>query len=213
MITQNPIIGRAKKKLGSVYARTMYGKNILQTCPPPTKGRQTQNQIAACTIFGYVSKLSNQLSQSLLNNIFYQNPSDRNRRQAFNKQLHSGVLKSNGQWIYDPSNISQIGTNTQTVASFKQITPIDQTFNIPFEDVPAINGADTSKIPLALAICPSANYCDSINYALTIENNILKFENASQLLVNRQCFIFVLWQINIGTQNNPIYAYGSYKKP
>lgn len=210
MITQNPIIGRARKKLGNVYARTLYGKNVLQSCPPPTRGHQTNGQVSVCTNFGRMSLLSNQVSASLLNIIYYSRPTDRSRRAEWMKQLMTGVTKENDQWIFDPGRIERLGSNAAVTEHVFTMTPTQRDFSIAITELSAIGNADTSKLPCIILICPSADICIDLLSYTTIDGENLAISNLLPTLIGMQCYIFPLWQVNIGTEQTPVWTYGSF---
>lgn len=213
MITQNPIIGHARKKLGAVYARTLYGKNILQSCPPPNKHRETPGEAHTRSIFGELSRMSNQVPATLLNNIFYAAPSGRSRRAQWCKDLGTGIVKIDGSSEFTPSAISVLGGNAVTCNAPFVLTPNSTTFDISFSDLSIIGNADTSLLPCIIMICAEANLCiDMLSYT-TLREESLHFENVSTTLLGKECYFFPLWQVNIGTQRTPIYAYGRYQKP
>lgn len=212
MITQNPIIGRAKKKLAGIYARTLYGKNILQTCPPSTKGKQTQNQIAVCNAFASLSQLSYQLPSSILNFIYYSAPIGRSRRSQWCKDLAPGMVKGANGWTFDPSLIEILGGNPKVSENAFCFVPTSLRLEINVSSLSHVNNADTSKIPCLILLCPEKNVCIDLLSYTTLNNDVLTIEPLSSTLLNQECFIFPLWSINIGTQSNPIWTYGSFQK-
>lgn len=212
MITQNPIIGRAKNKLAGVYARTLYGKNVLQSCPPPTKGHQTANQQAVCSAFGRVSRLANQLSASMLNQIYYSAPQGRSRRAQWCKDLAKGMTKVDTDWVFNPNLIETLGGNPKVSTEPFLVTPTQTILEITSDALSATSIADKSKVPCLVLICIEANVCISLLPYTQLQDNILTLSNLSTTLVEKECYIFPLWQTNVGTQATPIYAYGSYGK-
>lgn len=212
MITQNPIIGRARKKLAGVYARTLYGKNILQSCPPPHNGKKTEYQAAAWNSFGLLSKMSNQLSASLLNSIYYAAPIGRSRRGQWCKDLATGMQKSAQGWIFDPTMIEILGGNPKVAETAFSLIPTLTRFEINVSSLSAVGNAVTTEIPCLILICPSKNICIDLLPFTTLNDGILTVEPISTTLLNEECFIFPLWRVNVGTQANPIWAYGSFQK-
>lgn len=212
MITQNPIIGRAKNKLAGVYARTLYGKNVLQSCPPPTKGHQTANQQAVCSAFGRVSRLANQLSASMLNQIYYSAPQGRSRRAQWCKDLAKGMTKVDTDWIFNPSLIETLGGNPKVSTEPFIVTPTQTSLEISSDALSATTIADKSKVPCLVLICIEANVCISLVPYTSINDGTITLSNLSSTLVGKECYIFSLWQTNVGTTTTPIYAYGSYGK-
>lgn len=212
MITQNPIIGRAKKKLAGVYARTLYGKNVIQTCPPSTKGHQTENQLAVCKTFGSLSQLSNQVTASLLNSLYYAAPVGRSRRGQWCKDLATGLSRTAQGWTFDPSAIQILGGNQKVSEEPYILTPNETHFEIDISSLSAVGNAITSDVPCLILICPSKNICISLLPYTTLNDNVLEVHPISTTLVGNECYVFPLWRINLGTQANPIFAYGSYQK-
>lgn len=212
MITQNPITGKSRKKLGALYARTLYGKNVIQQCPPSRKGKQTKAEQEASRGFGFVSLLSAQLSASILNQIYYAPPTGRNRRQQWCKDLMTGRYKEDDQWNYNPALIRKLGGNPKVSESAISLTPASTEVIIPLSSFSAVNNAITTEPPCIILICVEACICISLlEYTSIVENNII-LQNLSTTLVGKQCWLFPLWQTNIGTQQNPIICYGRFEK-
>lgn len=210
MITQNPIIGQAKKKLSGIYARTLYGKNVIQSCPPPTKGKQKPSQIASSTMFGQLSRLSKQVEASLLNYIYYSTPVGRSRRAEWCRQLAAGMRKEGAEWIFDPSLIQRLGGNPIVTAEPLIYTPTATSFRISKTDFSAINNAQLDKTPCLILICVDTKQCISLLPWTSIDEENVILTNVSTTFQNHSCYIFPLWQVNVGSLNNPIYTYGSY---
>ena len=211
MITQNPIIGRAKQKLGAVYARTLYGKNVLQTCPPSRKGHQTPNEIAACNAFGKLSQLSNQVPMSLLNYIYYEAPQGRSRRGEWCKQLGKGLKKTQNGWSYDPSQITALGSNHKVSEEAYSLIVTSNQLEIPISTLSMVGSAIPTEIPCLILICPSENICISLLDYTQIVNETLVITPLSTTILNKECWIFPLWAVNEGTQKNPALVYGSFQ--
>lgn len=212
MITQNPIIGRARKRIGGIYARTLYGKNVLQSCPPPTKGHQTQGQVAVCNAFGLLSKMSNQVTASLLNFIYYAAPVGRSRRAQWCKDLGTGMTRDSQGWIFDPSLIEILGGNPKVAETAFSLVPTSTRFEISVSSLSAVGNADVSQVPCLILVCPAKNICIDLLPYTTLSDRTLTVEPISTTLLNEVCFIFPLWRVNMGTQANPIWVYGSYQK-
>lgn len=212
MITQNPIIGKARKKLAGIYSRTQYGKNIIQTCPPPTKSKQTKGQQAICSAFGKISKLSNQISASLLNSIFYQAPNGHSRRAEWNQQLSAGLQKRDEEWIFDPSLISQLGSNPIVSENALVLTPTQNQLQININQLSHVNSAILEEKPCLILICAATNQCISLLDNTTLEDQTLNIANLSPTYQQQVCYIFPLWRVNVGTTKNPIIAYGRFQK-
>lgn len=212
MLTQNPIIGRAKNKLGNIYARTLYGKNVIQTCPPSTKGKQKPNQIAASNRFGWLSRLSNQVSASLLNQIYYSAPIGRSRRMQWMKDLTTGMMNTGDSWQFLPQNIVSLGSNLKVSETAFSCVLDSTQLEIPIEDLSAVGSAITTETPLLILICPEADICISLFPYTTLENEQISLNNLSTTLIGKESYIFPLWKTNIGTQATPIITFGRYEK-
>lgn len=212
MITQNPIIGKAKKKLAGIYARTLYGKNVIQTCPPPSKGKQAETILKAQRAFGIVSRLSNQLSASLLNRIYYAAPSGRSRRQQWNKDLAKGSVKVDGVWTFEPNMIQRLGSNPKVSEALLNLTVSAKHLEIPFSSFSTTPNAITTEKPCIILIDVADVICISLLDYTTIENETIILDNLSSTIIGKECWLFPLWLTNVGTQQNPIYEYGSYQK-
>lgn len=212
MITQNPIIGKARKKLGAIYARTLYGKNVLQSCPPPTKGKEAPTQLAAQKAFGIVSRLSAQFPASLLNNLYYSPPSGRSRRQQWCKDLAKGSVKVNGVWSYQPSLIQRLGGNPKVSQAAISLTVTSKRVEIPISSLSTVNNAIVNEPPCIILIDVADLICISLLDYTTIENETIVLQNLSSTLIGKECWLFPLWLTNVGTQQSPIYQYGSYQK-
>lgn len=212
MITQNPIVGRSKGRLAGVYGRTLYGKNIIQSCPPPTKGKQHPNQIKACTAFGYVSRLSNQISPSLLNNLYYLRPDGRSRRGQWCKDLATGMVKNGSDFDFDPSMIEILGGNPKVADSPLILTPTTTELEISLSDLSVVGNADTSQAPCIIMICQTAQICIDLLPFTRLNEQTLIISPLSTTVVGKQCWFFPLWLTNVGTQATPIMQYGRYDK-
>lgn len=211
MITQNPITGKAHKKIGKLYARTLYGKNVIQQCPPSRKGKQTKAEQEASRGFGFVSLLSAQLSASILNQIYYAPPTGRNRRQQWCKDLMTGRYKQDDQWNYNPALIRKLGGNPKVSESAISLTPASTEVIIPMSNFSAVNNAITTEPPCIILVCVEACICISLLDYTTIVGENIVLQYLSTTLVGKECWLFPLWQTNVGTQQNPIICYGRYE--
>lgn len=212
MITQNPIIGKAKKKLGGVYCRTLYGKNIIQSCPPPKAGKLAPTQIESGKMFGYFSKLSNQVSASLLNQLFFTAPIGRSRRAEWMQQLCKGKEKQDMTWTFNPGLIQKLGGNQTVTTQPMILTPTQNQLQISVSEFSIIGPADQTKIPCIILICSDTQQCISLLPWTSLENDSIILDNLSSTYLNHECYLFCLWQYNKGTAQSPIYIYGSYEQ-
>lgn len=212
MITQNPIIGKARKKLAGIYARTLYGKNVIQTCPPSKKGKLAESQIESASGFAVVSRLSAQLSPSILNSIYYAPPTGRNRRQQWCKDLMTGRIKVDGKWHFDPGLITKLGGNPKVSENAITMVISATHVEIPLASFSAVNGAITTEPPCIILICVSAQICISLVGFTSIVGQNIVLDNLSSTLLGKECWLFPLWTTNVGTVQNPIYCYGRYEK-
>jgi len=212
MITQNPITGKARKKLGALYARTLYGKNVIQQCPPSRKGKQTKAEQEASRGFGFVSLLSAQISASMLNQIYYAPPTGRNRRQQWCKDLMTGRFKDSDKWEYYPGYIHKLGGNPKVTEQGICLTLTSTEVVIPLSSFNAVNNAITTEPPCIILICVEASICISLLDYTSIVNDNIVLQNISSTVVGKECWLFPLWQTNIGTQQNPIICFGRFEK-
>lgn len=212
MITQNPIIGRARKKCAGIYARTLWGKNILQSCPPSTKGKQTATQIETNKLFSKISRLGYQVSPSLLNQLFYEAPIGRSRRAEWIHQIAAGRQKQNDQWIFIPEQITRLGSNLTTCQEPYIITPEQKTLTIPVDELSKTDIALTDEKPCMLLLCQETNMLISLLDYETLTNNTITLTNLSPTILGQECIIYTLWKYNAGTQANPFKIYGRYEK-
>lgn len=210
MITQNPIIGNAKKKIGNVYARTMYGKNIIQSCPTFTKNNVSPKNRKQRECFGKIVMLANIERASILNNIFYNSPIGRNRRQEWTKQLLTARQKNGEDYIIDASMINQLGGNITSTTAMLAITPTTDTITIAKSETQPTSAAITTETPLIYIIEPTIPTLINCNSISSIEENNIIIENIPENIINKECFLVALWPVNMGTTTHPIFKYGSY---
>ena len=210
MITQNPIVGRSRKKLAGVYARTLWGKNIIQSCPTPSSTPPTQALQDSRSAFGLIMQMANMIPTPLLYNLYYAAPVGRSRRHVLSSQLFNGVQRSNKIITYDFAGIKRIGTNPIVTNQGLLYTASHKNFEIPIDTFPAINAADTSRVPCVLAISYDLGLCVSWFGYTSIEGDDLIFRNISDTFMDSEVLLLALWQVNIGTIQNPIWVFGSF---
>lgn len=211
MITQNPIIGRARKKLSGVYSCTLYGKNILRTCPGPSNKPPTAAQRSARSAFALVNQMANMVPKSILYNIYYAAPIGRNRRQFITSQLLAGCHREEGETIFDLTAITALGSNTPSTRAGLLYTIPAKVFSVPVSAFSATTAADTTKIPCVMAISYEKGVCLPLLSYTTLSEGVLLFNNISDTIVGAEVLLLALWQVNVGTSGVPVYAFGSFQ--
>lgn len=211
MITQNPIVGRSRKKLAGVYARTLWGMNIIQSLPAPSKVPVSPALRSSRDAFGVVARMSSQVPAQLLPSMFYTAPTGRSRRAVLTSQLMKGVIRNSSGIVLDETGITKLGTNPITSIHPLRWYDPGSSFRIPISSFGATDLADTSRVPLIFAISFDLKLCDSWLYCTSIDGNDLVFNNISETFIDKFVWLFCLWQVNIGTPTTPIWVYGSYE--
>ena len=212
MITQNPITGRSRKKLAGVYARTLWGQNVIQSCPTHSTIPPTQALSDSRAAFKRIQLMANQVPSSLLNNIYYTAPVGRSRRHVLSSQLFAGVLRDNLAISFSVEALTQLGTNPVTTQSGTLYTVLDTSFTLPVSRFNATQLADTSRVPCVFAISYDLQLCVPLLSYTTLEDNMLAFTNLSETFLGQQMFLLALWQTNIGTSANPVWVYGRFQE-
>lgn len=212
MITQNPIVGRSKKKLAGVYARTLWGKNIIQSCPGPSTVKPTQALQDSRAAFKRVMLMANIVPTPILYNMYYAAPVGRSRRSVLASQLFTGVQRENKQVSFDLTAISELGTNQVAATVALVYTIPSKNFTIAKSQFSATQTADQSRVPCIFAISYSLAVCLPLIENTSLNGNDLVFRDVSDTLVGESVLLIPLWQINIGTSQNPNYVYGSFSK-
>lgn len=211
MITQNPITGRSRKKLAGVYARTLWGKNIIQSCPGPSKVPPSPALKSSREVFGLVMSMANQVPASLLTKIYYTAPIGRSRRHVLSSQLFAGVVRNENEITYNLEAITQLGTNPISTTAGLIYTITAKSFVLPKSSFPATNVADTSRTPCVFAISYELGLCvDLLSYTM-VDGDDLKFSNISDTFINKSVLLLCLWQVNIGTVQTPVWEYGRFQ--
>lgn len=210
MITQNPIVGRSRKKLSGVYARTLWGQNVIQSCPTPTRRKPTKALKDSRAAFARVMNMANMLSQSWLNQLYYVAPVGRSRRHVLSSQLFTGVVRNDFNISYDLLSIERLGLNAICSTSAKLYTAPTKSFSILASEFQPTQIADTTRKPLVIAISYELSICASLWDCVTVNGNTLDFDNISSSFVGREALYICLWMINVGTSQNPVWVPGSY---
>ena len=212
MITQNPIVGRSRKKLAGVYARTYCGKNIIQSLPKPTTIPPTQALRDSRAAFAVVRQMSAMFPASLLPQIYYNAPVGKTRRSVFMSQLFQGVVRDNMQISFNELAIQEIGSNPVVTSSMIPITVPGKDFSLPLYTFLATEVADTTRVPLIIALHYPLKICQSWLSYTQIDGNNLVFRNISDTLVNEVVFLICLWQTNIGSSQIPVWTFGRFAR-
>jgi hypothetical protein len=212
MITQNPIVGRSRKRLAGVYARTYCSMNIIQSLPKPTTIPPTQALRDSRAAFATVRQMAAMFPASLLPQIYYTAPVGKTRRSVFMSQLFQGVVRENKQITFNESEIHEIGSNPVVTSSNIPITVPSKDFSIPLYTFNATEVADTSRVPLIIALHYPLRICQSWLPYTQIEGNNLVFRNISDTLVNEVVFLICLWQTNMGSSQIPVWTFGRFEK-
>ena len=211
MITQNPITGRSHNKLAGVYARTLWGKNIIQSCPSPSKVAPTRALKDSRAAFACVTAMANMVPASLLMNIFYSPPVGRARRASLSSQLFAGVQRENGQISFNSEAITQLGSNPVSCTTSALFTVQTKNFQLPKSLFSSTTIADTSRVPLVFAISYDLHLCVPLLSYTEINSDNLVFSNISDTFIGYSICFICLWPINIGTTQTPIWVYGRFE--
>ena len=212
MITQNSLIGHAKQKLGGVYARTMYGKNVLQSCPVYSSLKATDKQKNVRSLFKAVSNMANVLTPSQLNQIYYYSPSGCNRRMLHNKQLQTILQGQGTERAYNCDNLLKIGTNTVVTNELFELEISTNEITIPISSIQHSESAILEQNPIAIAFDVVTPLLYDFSNKISIENGNLIISELGEQYQNRTYKIAFLWKINIGTAQNPIIINGAFEK-
>lgn len=210
MITQNPITGRSRKKLGEVYARTLWGKNILQSCPTPSRTPPSAALRASRDAFGRVMHMANMIPQQLMNSLFYSAPVGRSRRHAIASQLFTGISRNGSEISYNLNNITALGSNTVSCKAGVLVTLSESSLQLYIPDLSATDSAITTEKPLLLAVSYEKELCYPMLDLTSIDENYLIVENIPSTIFDVPLMIYPLWLVNVGTLRTPVYAYGSF---
>lgn len=176
MIVQNPLIGRARKKIGNAYAKTLYNKNVI--CAKPISYAPTKSPILKANqkAFGKVSLMSMAVDKKDLWKIYYFNPEDRSRRNQFMKDLNRGAVYEPNNPHYDTSRITQIGNGAVVTEDFTTIDLRTGVAVIPIEDVNHTEIALLTERPIVLGFVEEEFKLVDLTPYLTIVNSTYKFQ-------------------------------------
>ena len=211
MITQNPIIGRSRKKLGNVYSRTLWGKNILQTCPVMPCSPPTIALRASRDAFKLVQKMCHQISPSTLTQIYYAAPEGKPRRSVLMSQLLAPAIRSKKEVSFDLNLLKVLGTNRIVTEAGLIVEIMETEFSLPKEMFSATAYADTSRVPLIILVSYELGVCISLRSYTTLDGDWISFQNLSPTLIGHEVLMICLWETNIGTESNPNFIVGGYR--
>lgn len=212
MITQNPIIGRSRKKIGNVYARTLYGMNIIQSCPKPSTKPMSPKRLACQTAFRFVSKMANQLPQKLLNDLFYAAPIGKSRRNALTSQLMQAIVRDGTEISYNPNLIAALGGNPIALRTPVEHVVSERTFTISVDDLQVTPVAQISMLPCVIALSYDLRVAYNLLPLTAIENNIITIGPVPSSWLGNSFFLFPLFPVNVGSKANPIFTFGRFDK-
>lgn len=211
MITQNPLTGRSRKKLAGVYARTLWGQNVIQSCPGPSHTPPSQALKDSRAAFARVMQMANMVPASLLFSFYYTAPIGRSRRHVLASQLYAGIQRVDKIISYQPHNIQQLGTNPVSSTDKLQFTVPGKSFQLPKSSFPSTNIAFTDRVPCIFAVSFGLRLCVPLVDYTQIDGDNLIFSNISDSFIGHDVLLICLWQINIGTSATPIWVYGRYQ--
>jgi len=210
MITQNPIIGRAKKKLAGVYARTLYGMNIIQSCPKPSTAPMSPARLACQRAFKFVSGMSNQLPQQLLNYLYYAAPQGRSRRNVLFSQLMKAVVL-NGEFVtFDPNLITEIGSNPAALTAPVVVTSSGTSIMLTVADLETTQSAVLTQLNFIMALSYELGVVYDLAPLATLADGVVTINPIPSTWVGHQLYLYPLFDVNVGTVNNPVYAFGRF---
>ena len=210
MITQNPIIGKARKKLGNVYARTLYGINIIQSCPKPSTKPMSPKRLACQTAFRYVTEMANQLPASLLNNLYYSAPVGKSRRSVLISQLMKAVVRNDTEINYNAQLVSALGGNPIALKTPNIVQFTDTNITIQVDDVDVSPLAELSMLPCVIALSYDLHVAYNLLPLSSIENDTVSIGPVPSNWVGHEFYLYPLFPVNVNTLANPIYAFGRF---
>lgn len=211
MITQNPIVGRSRKKLAGVYARTLWGKNVIQSCPSPSSVPPSIALKDSRSAFARITAMANMVPASLLLNLYYSAPVGRSRRHVLSSQLFTGVQRTNMEISYNLSALSMFGSNPVSTTSGLLFTVQAKNFQLAKDLFSATPIADTSRVPCVFAISYELGVCVPLLDYTAVSDDELQFTTISDTFIGHEVLLLPLWQINIGTVQSPIWVFGSFQ--
>lgn len=211
MITQNPIIGRSRKKLSGVYCRTLWGNNVIQSCPKPSTTPPSIALQASRAAFKHVIGMANQLSQSSLNELYYMAPVGRSRRHVLTSQLMQAVVRGQGSVSYNAGLVAQIGTNLAALRQPIIMTPTNTIIEIAVSDLVMTQVAETTLQPFVLALSYEMGIAYNLSPLSILSQGMLEIQPIPSTWIGHELYIYPLFPVNVGTSANPIYAPGRFE--
>ena len=212
MITQNPIIGRSRKKLAGVYARTLWGMNIIQSLPSPSSKPPTKALRDNRSAFAVVQQMANMVPPSLLPSLYYDKPVGRSRRHLISSDINTGVVHVDKEVSFDLTAFTRLGTNPIVTSNTVIHTATDKNFTMPKAMFDATDIADTTRQPCLFALSYEAAVCVPLLDYATLDGDNIVFQNVSDTFVGLSAAYVCLWQVNVGTEQYPVWVYGSYRR-
>lgn len=212
MITQNPLTGRAKKKLGNTYARTLYGKNVIQTCPIFGKVNTTPQLQANRAAFNAVNRFSQEFTAQELNRLYYAKPANTNRRMALNKHLQTIFPNSVNGRYFNVEALQRLGSNGKKIDSFYNAYFTTSEQRLKKYNLPQFSGALLDELPLLVALCESSKTLVNLSRCAYIDDDTIVLNNIPETLLKTPVSLLCLWQFCPEATNPAARAFASYQK-
>lgn len=212
MITQNPIVGRSRKKLAGVYARTLWGMNVIQSLPSKSNIPPTQALKSSRNAFAVVQQMCNMIFPIILPQLYYEKPVGRSRRHCLSSDFFTGVIRQNKEVFFDLSAFSRLGSNPVTSFQSLLFTPSEKNFSFPTTTFPATERADTTKPPCIFVLSYELATAAALTTNVTLQDDTIFINNLSDTFLNNEVLFVCLWQTNVGTVQYPNYVFGSFDK-
>jgi len=212
MITQNPIVGRSRKKLAGVYARTLWGMNVIQSLPGKSNIPPTKALTASRNAFAVVQQMSNMIFPIMLPQLYYEKPVGRSRRHCLTSDFFTGVVRHYKEVLFDLAAFSRLGSNPVTSYQSILFTPTEKNFSFPITTFPATERADTTKPPCVFVLSYELATAAALTTNVTLQDDAIVINHLSDTFLNHEVLFVCLWQTNVGTAQYPNYVYGSFNK-
>jgi hypothetical protein len=108
--------------------------------------------------------------------------------------------------------IERLGGNSVVSQQYLTLTPLSTSVEIDLNNLNALANAIKTEPPCIILIDVEDCICISLLDYTTIDETTLYLGNLSTTLIGKECYLFPLWKINIGTEQNPIITFGSYQR-